>query len=1036
VLTTESERPALEEFIDEVVEAFESSGCSGQREIEQFLPNRDHPFYLPALRELVRVDLELSSCRGRPKRLEHYQLRFPELFEDPLCLEEIAFEEYRLRKLAGESPAADEYRNRFGLVTDAWPDVQCGERLRDEPVGGDAGILGALGFRLVAELGRGAFGRAYLAKQPALADRLVVLKISNDLSAESQSLAQLQHTNIVPVYSVHRSSGYQAVCMPYFGPTTLADVLRELRCRSFLPSSGREFLSTLDNRKHAMVTSPSNDQPAEQGTTAGEFTESDELACGILPSLGKSETLLAMIQGLSFVETVVWIIARLADGLAHAHEHGILHHDLKPANVLLTDEGQPMLLDFSLSSDTKRHSNAPAEFVGGTLPYMAPEHLDGLRDGSPPADARSDLFSLGVIFYELLTLRHPFNLRHGPLQVVVPEMIADRRRGAPELRCWNRAASPAVESIVRRCLEPDPAHRYQTARQLQEDLDRHLQNLPLKHAANRSVSERVRKWIRRHPRLASSTSVVTAAMFVILMLSVSSLVRREQVARLQAIHTWMEYRTRANEVHNLLNVPGADRGQIEQGIALCRRVLDDYQILTNSRWLETDRVRKLPAAEQARLRQEIGELLFLLADATAKRTDLHSGLSQRRSSILSAVHLNALSESCYAAEQLPRALWLQRAELQRAAGDQSAANAAERRACETPLRSARDFYLLGGQHFSHREYRQAIEVLKQANDLAPQDFTIWMLLGNSYAGAGQLENAVGCYSAGTALSPDSHWPYFNRGLAHYDLGQFEQASADFSKALELRPEHIESRINRGLSRLALGDHSRAIDDFTSVLEHDVAHVRVYLMRARARELGGDSTGAALDRAEGMRREPTDELSWIARGVAQLQADPAAGFDDFDRALELNPHSRDALQNKAHVLSERLGRTDDAIAVLDVAVAEFPDFTLARAGRGVLLARSGNRDAAHRDAQEVLARDTKPETLYQIAGVYALTSPQNPADRAEALRLLASALRQDPSWLDVVPTDRDLDDIRNDQEFRRLIETINELSRVAPAATRH
>jgi tetratricopeptide (TPR) repeat protein len=352
------------------------------------------------------------------------------------------------------------------------------------------------------------------------------------------------------------------------------------------------------------------------------------------------------------------------------------------------------------------------------------------------------------------------------------------------------------------------------------------------------------------------------------------------------------------------------------------------------------------------------------------------------------------------------------------------------------LRSARDFYLLGGQHFSHREYRQAIEVLKQANDLAPQDFTIWMLLGNSYAGAGQLENAVGCYSAGTALSPDSHWPYFNRGLAHYDLGQFEQASADFSKALELRPEHIESRINRGLSRLALGDHSRAIDDFTSVLEHDVAHVRVYLMRARARELGGDSTGAALDRAEGMRREPTDELSWIARGVAQLQADPAAGFDDFDRALELNPHSRDALQNKAHVLSERLGRTDDAIAVLDVAVAEFPDFTLARAGRGVLLARSGNRDAAHRDAQEVLARDTKPETLYQIAGVYALTSPQNPADRAEALRLLASALRQDPSWLDVVPTDRDLDDIRNDQEFRRLIETINELSRVAPAAARH
>src|SRR5207249_12003510 len=76
-----------------------------------------------------------------------------------------------------------------------------------------------LGFRLVGELGRGALGRVYLAQQGELANRQVVLKVSPDVSGESQTLAQLQHTNVVPIYSVHRAEPLQAVCMPYFGAT-------------------------------------------------------------------------------------------------------------------------------------------------------------------------------------------------------------------------------------------------------------------------------------------------------------------------------------------------------------------------------------------------------------------------------------------------------------------------------------------------------------------------------------------------------------------------------------------------------------------------------------------------------------------------------------------------------------------------------------------------------------------------------------------------------------------------------------------------
>src|SRR5262249_23404102 len=104
----------------------------------------------------------------------------------------------------------------------------------------------------------------------------------------------------------------------------------------------------------------------------------------------------------------VWLVSCLADGLKHAHERGISHRDIKPANVLITDEGQPMLVDFNLADDIVQEEVFSTSRMGGTIPYMSPEQLTLFHKRSGKIDQRCDLYSLGILFYELLSLQFPF----------------------------------------------------------------------------------------------------------------------------------------------------------------------------------------------------------------------------------------------------------------------------------------------------------------------------------------------------------------------------------------------------------------------------------------------------------------------------------------------------------------------------------------------------------------------------------------------------------------------------------------------------
>ena len=166
-------------------------------------------------------------------------------------------------------------------------------------------------------------------------------------------------------------------------------------------------------------------------------------------------------------------------------------------------------------------------------------------------------------------------------------------------------------------------------------------------------------------------------------------------------------------------------------------------------------------------------------------------------------------------------------------------------------------------------------------------------------------------------------------------------------------------------------------------------------------------------------EPRDERDWTARGLERQASDPQGALADYQAALKLAPRYLTALQNMANVLAESLGRTEEAIAALDTLLGSYPNYVPARAGRGVLHARLGQRQAALADAREAIQRDGSPFNTYQVAGIYALTSRQNPDDRHEALRLLRSALNRG-FGRNLVEKDPDLEPIRSDPEFGQLI----------------
>lgn len=442
--------------------------------------------------ELAKVDLEERYSRGLKRLVEDYVEELPILRE--ASLSDLILEEYHARKRAGERPSAYEYRKRFPqLIEKIEPLFRIdGETLNQPTVlmnQADASAIEVgqqLGdFDLLVRLGAGGFAQVYLARQRSM-QRLVAVKISRDRGHEPQTLAQLDHEHIVRVYDqlTLPDRGIRLLYMQYAAGGTLSEVIDHVRDHPREEWNGALYLKAVDRTLDARGESPPTGSPLRRRLAA-----------------------------MTWSELVCWMGSCLARALESAHGQKVLHRDLKPSNVLLTAEGLPKLADFNISfSETNREATADTDF-GGSLAYMAPEQLEAFDSHHPrkasDLDARADLFSLGVLLWELLTGERPFAIDRETLKRLDPVLYSNCVQAGPQrtlLSKFDFTNTPDLDQVIAGVLRLDPADRIQSAAELAREF--HLCNQPDAKRLFIFHERGWKAWCRRHPIIAAAIATL------------------------------------------------------------------------------------------------------------------------------------------------------------------------------------------------------------------------------------------------------------------------------------------------------------------------------------------------------------------------------------------------------------------------------------------------------------------------------------------------------------------------------------------------
>ena len=434
-------------------------------------------------------------------------------------------------------------------------------------------------FQIIRELGRGGMGCVYEAVQSSL-DRRVALKVLNIRSelrdqffarfqVEAHAAANLHHTNIVPVFQVGEADGHVFYAMQLIEGNSLEKVIKLLyESGRYMLDSGRLKSNDLHNdatlfsdittdhvTSNGPSYSPRNPNVADSKPPANQFSQQEP-----------NGDQLADIEYATpeYFRTIARFGHAAANALAHAHDKRVLHRDIKPANLILDRQANIWLADFGLAKYQDSELTQTGQVVG-TLRYMAPERLIG------EGDHRSDIYSLGLTLYELVTLKPAFPDSDQATLIgkINREPVID-----PVKHCAQLPHD--LNAIIRKAVQREPDLRYQSAAFFADDLQRFVEGRPIQ-AQSISSFRKLKLWSRRNPVVASLLGTVFLLMIILTVgavissltlneknLEISRRFENEKKLRAESDNRLLDASLNAFEALSVSKEPGRQNKMIQQ----------------------------------------------------------------------------------------------------------------------------------------------------------------------------------------------------------------------------------------------------------------------------------------------------------------------------------------------------------------------------------------------------------------------------------------------------------------------------------------
>jgi tetratricopeptide (TPR) repeat protein len=813
----------------------------------------------------------------------------------------------------------------------------------DAPAEGDTTppLLGD--FRILREIGRGGMGVVYEAEQISLGRRvaLKVLPLAATLDPrrlqrfqnEARAAACLHHTNIVPVYAVGREQGISFYAMQLIEGQTLAAVLAELR-------------------RQAEGKGPAPAEESGDATTAYPPPPGAAAAASTAPQGALSTE--GGVGNREYVRRVAQLGVQAAGALDNAHQLGIVHRDIKPGNLMVDGRGQVWVTDFGLAQF--QQGEVGLTLTGdlvGTLRYMSPEQALAKRG---VIDHRTDVYSLGMTLYELLTLQPAFGGKDR--QELLRQIAFDEPRSPRRL---NRAIPPELETVVLKAIAKNPAERYATAKEFADDLHRFLEDKPIK-ARRPPLLTRMGRWCRQHRQLVTAAVVLTLSALVLVGLDLNRLQRQlaalelevrddlQEAELLQKEERWAEaVKPIERAARRLVEVgPEALREDVERRRkdATLVAALEEAKLQrtvggrTGLDWAGSDRaycrafaayglnldeLKPEDVAERIRVSAVRWQLVAALDDWALVKENLQPGAAERLRALARQVDNDPLGQQ------------LRDPKIRK---DQKAL---ERLAVQEGILAAPWPILLQLSYALEKSGgRKAAEhLLRQAQQHRPHDF--W--LNSNLAAIPDEEpetavEAIGFWRAAVASRPRSAVALMNLGFALHQQGNYAEACAAHRRAIELHAGWAHPYTNLGCALAELGMLDEAARAHRKAINIDPGLADAYGNLGDTLRRQGKLVQAVEAVRKAIVLQPN--FSWLYGNLGaclDAQGDLQGAEKVFRKAIQLGPNLAEAYSSLGVVL-EKQGHFEEAVRLNRKAIALRPRYAEAYNNLGNVLLHQG------------------------------------------------------------------------------------------------